>query len=97
MLRVTRQIAGAIAVAGILGFGSYATAQVTVQDGLINVTVGDVTALNDVNIGVAAQVAANACGLMVGPVAVLGRAVDSTGVARTVCTNNQGPVTLSQN
>ena len=46
------------------------------QDGLVNVAVGDVTILEDVNIGVAAQVAANICGLKVGPVAVLGSAVD---------------------
>jgi hypothetical protein len=67
------------------------------QDGLINVNVGDVNLLNNVNIGVAAQVAAQICGLKVGPVAVLGTAVDRTGVSRTVCTTDQGPVTLTQN
>lgn len=67
------------------------------QDGLINVAVGDVTILQDVNIGVAAQVAAELCGLKVGPVAVLGTAVDRSGDTRTVCTADQGPVTLRQN
>ncbi|SET53000.1 hypothetical protein [Geodermatophilus poikilotrophus] len=67
------------------------------QDGLINVAVGDVTILEDVNIGVAAQVAANLCGLKVGPVAVLGTAVDRSGDTETVCTTDQGPVTLEQN
>ncbi|WP_448621454.1 hypothetical protein [Geodermatophilus sp. URMC 65] len=67
------------------------------QDGLINVAVGDVTILEDVNIGVAAQVAANLCGLKVGPVAVLGTAVDRSGETETVCTTDQGPVTLEQN
>jgi hypothetical protein len=67
------------------------------QDGLINVAVGDVTILEDVNIGVAAQVAANLCGLKVGPVAVLGSAVDRSGETETVCTTDQGPVTLEQN
>ena len=67
------------------------------QDGLINVAVGDVTILEDVNIGVAAQVAANICGVKVGPVAVLGRAVDRSGTTETVCTTDQGPVTLEQN
>ncbi len=67
------------------------------QDGLINVAVGDVTILEDVNIGVAAQVAANLCGLKVGPVAVLGSAVDRSGDTETVCTTDQGPVTLEQN
>jgi hypothetical protein len=75
--------------------GTPASAQV--QDGLINVAVGDVTILEDVRIGLAAQVAANICGVKVGPVAVLGRAVDRTGETATVCTNDQGPITLQQN
>ena len=58
---------------------------------------GDVNVLNDASIGVAAQVAANLCNLKVGPVAVLGAAVDRTGQTRTVCTTDQGPVTLQQN
>jgi hypothetical protein len=67
------------------------------QDGLVNVAIGDVNVLNDANIGIAAQVAANVCGVKVGPVAVLGRAVDASGVTATVCTTDQGPVTISQN
>lgn len=55
------------------------------------------TILQDVNIGVAAQVAANIYGVKVGPVAVLGRAVDRSGDAATVCTTDQGPVRLVQN
>ena len=68
-----------------------------VQDGLVNVAVGDVNILNDANIGVAAQVAANICGVKVGPVAVLGAAVDRSGGTSTVCTTDQGPVTIRQN
>ncbi len=67
------------------------------QDGLINVAVGDVTILEDVNIGVAAQVAANLCGLKVGPVAVLGTAVDRDNLTRTVCTTGGQDVDLVQN
>jgi hypothetical protein len=67
------------------------------QDGLVNVVIGDVTILEDVNVGVAAQVAANVCGVKVGPVAVLGRAVDRSGDTRTVCETDQGPVTIRQN
>ena len=66
------------------------------QNGLVNVSVGDVNVLNDANIGVAAQVAANICGLKVGPVAVLGTAVDRTGNAQTVCTSNNQPVRITQ-
>jgi hypothetical protein len=66
------------------------------QDGLINVAIGDIT-IQDINIGVAAQVAANVCGLKVGPVAVLGRAVDRSGNTRTVCTIGDQTVRLTQN
>jgi len=68
-----------------------------IQDGLVNVAVGDVTIAEDVNVAVAAEVAANICGVDVGPVAVLGTAVDLDGGTRTVCVNDQGPVTIQQN
>ncbi|SDY05763.1 hypothetical protein SAMN05660209_01981 [Geodermatophilus africanus] len=45
----------------------------------------------------AAQVAAQVCGVQVGPVAVLGRAVDRDGEARTLCESDEGPVTIRQN
>jgi hypothetical protein len=45
----------------------------------------------------AANVAANVCGVKVGPVAVLGRAVDRSGTTDVVCTTDNGPVTISQN
>jgi hypothetical protein len=82
--------------AAIVAAATPAAAQ-PVQDGLINVAVGDVTIAEDVNIGVAAQVAANVCGVKVGPVAVLGTAVDRSGDTRTVCESDQGPVRLVQN
>ena len=97
MKRIALGIASiAMAAGGTVAATAPADAQV-VQDGLVNVNVGDVTILQDVNIGVAANVAANICGVKVGPVAVLGRAVDRTGVTSTVCTNDNGPVTISQN
>ncbi len=80
----------------VTGVAGTASAQ-PIQDGLVNVAVGDVTILKDVNIGVAAQVAANICGVKVGPVAVLGRAVDRSGATETVCTTDQGPVDIEQN
>ena len=93
----------ALAVSAFMGAAvlltpaSSVSAQVAVQDGLVNVAVGDVTILEDVNVGVAAQVAANICGVKVGPVAALGQAVDRSGATRTVCTTDQGPVTIRQN
>ena len=79
----------------VTGVAGTASAQ-PVQNGLVNVAVGDVTILEDVNIGVAAQVAAQICGVKVGPVAVLGSAVDRSGETRTVCESAQGPVTIEQ-
>lgn len=82
----------------VLGMALPASAQVE-QDGLVNVNIGDVTILEDVNIALAALVAANICGVDVGPVAVLGQAVDASGDTKTVCTNRAGrrAVTISQN
>jgi hypothetical protein len=80
-----------------VGFTGPASGQVAVQDGLVNVAIGDVEVLNDARIGVAAVVAANVCGVKVGPVAVLGRAVDRSGTTETVCEVPTGPVTIEQN
>ena len=84
---------GAAVMAGSVVPASAAT---QTQDGLVNVAVGDIT-IEDVNVGVAAGIAANVCGVAVGPVAVLGRAVDRSGGTKTVCESDAGPVTLSQN
>ena len=79
----------------VTGVAGTASAQ-PVQDGLINVNVGDITILEDVNVAVAAQVAALICGLKVGPVAVLGRAVDRSGDTTTVCEAPFGDVVFEQ-
>lgn len=100
MRAFTKATAGAVFAGSLLFAGGMAPASaapVAVQDGLVNVAVGDVTILEDVNVGVAAQVAANICGVKVGPVAALGRAVDRSGDTATVCQSPQGPVTISQN
>ena len=91
---VATLFAGVVVLAGAAAPANAATQD---QDGLVNVAVGDVSILNDARIGVAAQVAATVCGVKVGPVAVLGRAVDASGATTTVCTTDQGPVTISQN
>ena len=98
MLRTKRFFATVFAVSLMaVGFTGPASGQVAVQDGLVNVAIGDVEVLNDARIGVAAVVAANVCGVQVGPVAVLGSAVDRSGDAATVCETPTGPVTISQN
>lgn len=93
--RTILTVFAAAAVVG--GAAAPASAAPQFQDGLVNVAVGDITITDAVDIGVAAQVAANICGVKVGPVAVLGRAVDRTGTSQTVCTTDQGPVTINQN
>ena len=66
-----------------------------VQDGLVNLAVGRIT-LTDINIGVAAQIAAAVCGLDVGPIAVLATAVDAGGPTQTVCRVFNQPLQLQQ-
>ena len=97
MLKNARKSVVGLFAAASMAIAIPAAAQLAVQDGLVNVAVGDVNILNDADIGVAAQVAAQICGVKVGPVAVLGKAVDRTGTSRTVCTTDQGPVTISNN
>ena len=96
---IKRATAGAVLAGSLFltgGLATTASAAVN-RDGLVNVNVGDVTILQDVNIGVAAQVVAQICGVKVGPVAVLGQAVDRSGATRTVCTVDGAPITIVQN
>ncbi len=88
------------------GIATPASAQPVIQDGLVNVNVGDVVVQDAVDIGVAAQIAANICGVKVGPIAVLGTVVDRSGTdSRTICRTDQEqngeivsvPVFLSNN
>lgn len=92
-----RKSVAALFVGAVLttGAAAPATAATQNQDGLVNVAVGDIT-IRDINIGVAAQIVAQICGTKVGPVAVLGRAVDRSGASNTVCTASGSP-TITQN
>lgn len=86
---------GALLFTGGLGVASAQPLQL--QDGLVNLAIGDVTILEDVNVGVAANVAAAICGLEVGPVNVLAESVDADGGTETVCDVTGGPIELVQN
>jgi glycerate kinase len=94
--RLTRSIA-ALAAAGGMAFSvaAPATAQ-PVQEGLVNVNVGDVTILEDVGIGVAANVAANICGVQVNA-AVIAEQVVRNDEPLAVCETSPqgGPVTIT--
>jgi hypothetical protein len=115
MLARIRKFAAATAMSGTLlvGLAPAAGAQPINQDGLVNVAVGgdvisipitvgdDVISVEDVNVAVAANVAATLCDIDVGPVAlaVLGQAiaVDRSGRERTICETEAGDVTIRQN
>ncbi|WP_138418672.1 hypothetical protein [Sinomonas gamaensis] len=99
MKLATNSMAGAALAGSLLlsgGLMAPANAANQQQSGLVNVAVGDVSILNNANVGVAAQVAANVCGVAVGPVAVLAQQTARTGDASTVCTTPTGPVTITQ-
>jgi hypothetical protein len=89
----------ALVVAGALsvGLAGPAAAQVQIGDGLVNVQIGDITILEDVRVGVAAQIAAEICGVKVGPVVLLATDVDVNGDRETICKTAQGPVRIVQN
>jgi hypothetical protein len=93
----TRRLIATVALGAFMLVGAAMPASAQQQDGLVNVAIGDVTILEDVNIGVAANVAANICGVRVGPVAVLAKQVDRSGQMRTVCKAEAGDVTIRQN
>ena len=64
------------------------------QTGLVNVSLGDVNLLNNVNLAVAAQVAATVCGVNV-PVSLLANQVIA-GDLNTICNTTAGPLTVNQ-
>jgi hypothetical protein len=102
LVKVRKYVAGTFATVVVAVIGAPAAgAQGPVnQDGLVNVNIGDVT-VQDINVGVAANLAATVCDIDVGPIAlgVLGQAVavDRSGRERTICQTDSGPVTISQN
>ena len=82
---------------------SAAEAQTTKQDGLVNVSVGDVTILQDVNIAAAVDVVAQICGIdldVLANVELLSAAatlVDNRSRNYTVCRSDDGKVQITQN
>jgi hypothetical protein len=98
MLTRTMRLSLAVFSSAILFAGvSAPTASAQNQDGLVNVMIGDISILNNANIGVAANLAANICGVRVGPVAVLATQVDASGEQRTVCGTGAQAIRLVQN
>src|SRR5581483_5899 len=102
---VKRAAAGAVLGGSLFAIGGIGVANaappVNLQDGLVNVDVGNVAVAKDVNATVAAQVVAALCGTNVGGVDVnaLANQVDQNGNAQTIanCTLPGGPVSVTQN
>ena len=100
-----RASAGAMIGGSLLftaGLGLASAQPLNLQDGLVNVAVGDVTILENVNAGVAASVAAAICGVQVlddVDLNVIAEQIDTgdEGASRTVCDVPGGPVTIEQN
>ncbi len=74
-----RKLFASLCATSMLAMGVVSTtaAQPQIADGLVNVQVGDITIEDAVDLNVAANVAAQVCGVNVGPLAlgVLGQAV----------------------
>jgi hypothetical protein len=83
-------LAGALS----LSLAGPAAAQL-VGDGLVTVNIGNVQVLNNLSIGVAADIVAQLCDISVSNVAVLAEQVDKSGKDRTVCTANGQAIVIS--
>jgi len=95
-----RAAAGAVMGGALLftgGMGLAQAAPLNLQDGLVNLAIGDVTVLENVNAAVAANVAAAVCGINVSDVNVLAEQVDADGGQQTVCDVTARPVDIVQN
>jgi hypothetical protein len=99
MKNTVKILAAGTALSGslLLTAGVASAQPLNLQDGLVNVGVGDVTILEDVNVGVAATVAAAICGINVSDVNVLATQVDADSGQQTVCNVPGGDVLLTQN
>jgi hypothetical protein len=99
MTSIAKKAAAGAVLGGSLLFAGMGVAQaappVNLQDGLVNVGVGNVTIAKDVNVDVAAQIIAAVCGTDVNAV-VLGE-VDQTGTQQTFCNLPGGPIGVTQN
>ena len=95
--------AGAVLGGSLLftgGMGLAGAAPPQIQDGLLNVAVGDVTVLRNVQVEAVAQILANVCpNVNVEDVNVLAEQLDTDGGSQPVadCTAFTQPVSLQQN
>ncbi|GKV74470.1 hypothetical protein [Pseudarthrobacter sp. NCCP-2145] len=96
--KATAVAAGSLFLLGAVAAPSQAKNNTTINDGLVNVTVGDVTVEDAVDVNVAASVVATLCDVAdIGAIAVLGEAVDASGKKETICRTDAGPVRIVNN
>ncbi|MET4589329.1 hypothetical protein [Arthrobacter sp. 754] len=96
--KATAAAAGTLFLLGAVAAPSQAVGNNTLNDGLVNVTVGDVIVKDAVDVNVAAAVAATLCDVAdIGSIAVLGEAVDASGNDATICDTATGPVRIVNN
>jgi hypothetical protein len=97
VMSIVRKALATAAVTGMLVTGGMAAPAYAQQEGLVNVNIRDVTILENVNVGVAAQIVAAICGVGINAAVLAVQEVDDTGVADT-CTarGGRGGVTVSQ-
>ena len=99
---MTKWIA-ALGISAALAVGAPATAEAQKQDGLVNVVIGDVTVLQDVNIAAAIDLVAQVCGIdldVLANVQLLTAAatlVDNTSRNYTACRADGDKVKIVQN
>lgn len=97
MIKARKSLAALFATS-LLALGALAPTAGAHQSGLVNVEVGDVTILENVGVGVAANVAAQICGVQVNA-AVLAQQVVRNDEPFGVCTTGdqgaEAPVTIT--
>jgi hypothetical protein len=99
-----KKLIAGLGLGAALAFAAPSAAEAqTKQDGLVNVSVGDVTILQDVNIAAAVDVVAQICGIdldVLANVQLLTAAatlVDNRSRNYTVCRSEDGKVQITQN
>lgn len=88
-------VALVVAVALAVGFAGPAVAQNQGQNGLVNVAIGNVV-IQDINIGIAAQIIANVCDLTVQAAVAVVAGVAQGAPSTTVCSVAGTPIVVSQ-
>lgn len=97
MRKVAAGAAGSLMLIGAIGGPAQAKNNTTINDGLVNVTVGDVVLDDLVDVNLVANVVATVCPIVDVDVAALAEQVDASGKKELVCRTESGPVRIVNN